>query len=87
MSRRCSATIVDIRRASVAETESKNAGRVVPAVSSRGIHMLDESRLPRHHAVTLAGRILFTLIFLLSGITHFTDIDGYTPARRERVVG
>ena len=40
--------------------------------------MLDESRLPRHHAVTLAGRILFTLIFFLSGVTHFTDIDGYT---------
>ena len=40
--------------------------------------MLDESRLPRHHAVTLVGRILFTLIFFLSGVTHFTDIDGYT---------
>ena len=40
--------------------------------------MLDESRLPRHHAVTLVGRILFTLIFFLSGVTHITDIDGYT---------
>jgi putative oxidoreductase len=28
-------------------------------------------------AVGLAGRILFTLIFFLSGITHFTDLDRY----------
>jgi len=28
-------------------------------------------------AVALAGRILFTLIFFLSGITHFTDLDRY----------
>jgi uncharacterized membrane protein YphA (DoxX/SURF4 family) len=39
--------------------------------------MIDESRLPIHPAITLAGRILFTLIFFASGITHFTDIDGY----------
>jgi putative oxidoreductase len=47
--------------------------------------MLDESRLPRHHAVTLAGRILFSLIFFLSGITHFTDIDGYTSLMHEAI--
>ena len=47
--------------------------------------MLDESRLPRHHAVTLAGRILFTLIFFLSGVTHFTDIDGYTSLMHESI--
>ena len=47
--------------------------------------MLDESRLPRHHAVTLAGRILFTLIFFLSGVTHFTDLDGYTSLMHESI--
>src|SRR5262245_36722523 len=30
-----------------------------------------------HPAIALTGRIMFTLIFLLSGITHFTDLDGY----------
>ncbi len=47
--------------------------------------MLDESRLPRHHAVTLAGRVLFTLIFFLSGVTHFTDLDGYTSLMHESI--
>lgn len=27
--------------------------------------------------IALVGRILFTLIFFLSGITHFTDVNGY----------
>jgi uncharacterized membrane protein YphA (DoxX/SURF4 family) len=27
--------------------------------------------------IGVAGRILFTLIFFLSGITHFTDLDRY----------
>jgi uncharacterized membrane protein len=30
-----------------------------------------------HPAIGVAGRIMFTLIFFLSGITHFTDIDRY----------
>jgi putative oxidoreductase len=28
-------------------------------------------------AIGIAGRILFSLIFFLSGITHFTDLDRY----------
>ncbi len=41
-----------------------------------------ESRQPTdlyllHPAIGLAGRVLFTLIFFLSGITHFTDLDRY----------
>lgn len=39
--------------------------------------MFDESRLPHHRAITVTGRLLFTLIFFMSGITHFTDPDGY----------
>ena len=31
----------------------------------------------RYPAVALVGRILFTLIFFLSGITHFTDMASY----------
>jgi uncharacterized membrane protein len=27
--------------------------------------------------IALAGRIMFTLIFFLSGITHFTTLDDY----------
>jgi uncharacterized membrane protein YphA (DoxX/SURF4 family) len=30
-----------------------------------------------HPGVGIAGRLLFTLIFFLSGITHFTDAAGY----------
>jgi uncharacterized membrane protein len=30
-----------------------------------------------HPAIGMTGRIMFTLIFFLSGITHFTDIDSY----------
>ena len=27
--------------------------------------------------VAIAGRVMFTLIFFLSGITHFTDVESY----------
>lgn len=47
--------------------------------------MIDEARLPHHRGVTLAGRILFTLIFFLSGVTHFTDIDGYVSLMHEAI--
>ena len=47
--------------------------------------MIDKSRLPRHHAISLIGRLLFTLIFFLSGVTHFTDIEGYTSLMHESI--
>jgi putative oxidoreductase len=47
--------------------------------------MLDETRLPRHPAISLIGRILFTLIFFLSGVTHFTNIEGYTSLMHEAI--
>ncbi|HUI27155.1 MAG TPA: DoxX family membrane protein [Candidatus Kryptonia bacterium] len=30
-----------------------------------------------HPAVAMTGRVMFTLIFFLSGITHFTTLDNY----------
>jgi uncharacterized membrane protein YphA (DoxX/SURF4 family) len=30
-----------------------------------------------HPAIAVAGRVMFTLIFFLSGITHFTGLDDY----------
>ncbi len=40
-----------------------------------------------HPAIAVAGRVLFTLIFFLSGITHFTDIDGYVALMPEAIPG
>ncbi|MDG2048874.1 MAG: DoxX family membrane protein [Myxococcota bacterium] len=47
--------------------------------------MLDDSNWPRHPLITLAGRFCFTLIFFISGITHFTDVDGYAALMPEGV--
>lgn len=47
--------------------------------------MIDEARLPRHPAITLAGRLLFTLIFFMSGVTHFTDAAGYVALMHESI--
>jgi uncharacterized membrane protein YphA (DoxX/SURF4 family) len=30
-----------------------------------------------HPAIAVAGRVMVALIFFLSGLTHFTDLDGY----------
>src|SRR5262249_56601796 len=30
-----------------------------------------------HPAIAMTGRIMFTLIFFLSGVTHFTDLSRY----------
>lgn len=39
--------------------------------------MRDRDVLIIHPAITLLGRFMFTLIFFLSGITHFTDLRSY----------
>ena len=41
--------------------------------------------LPEHPSIGLLGRILFTLIFFLSGVTHFTDIEGYVALMHESI--
>jgi uncharacterized membrane protein YphA (DoxX/SURF4 family) len=38
-----------------------------------------------HPAIGIAGRVMFTLIFFLSGITHFTDMDGYVALMPEAI--
>ncbi len=39
--------------------------------------MFSEDQLPNHPFLTVTARVLFTLIFFLSGVTHFTDVAGY----------
>ncbi len=39
--------------------------------------MFNEHRLPNHVYLTLTARALFTSLFFLSGVTHFTDIPYY----------
>lgn len=47
--------------------------------------MAIDDNLPRHPAIGLAGRLMFTLIFFLSGVTHFTDIEGYVALMHEAI--
>lgn len=39
--------------------------------------MLADHQLPQHPAINLAARVLFTSLFFLSGVTHFTNIPYY----------
>ena len=39
--------------------------------------MLSEHNLPNNLALNLTGRVLFTGLFWLSGVTHFTNIPYY----------
>ncbi len=39
--------------------------------------MFAEDRLPNHTAINLLARALFTSLFFISGITHFTNIPYY----------
>ncbi len=45
--------------------------------------MFTEDRLPNHTALTVFARLLFTSLFLLSGITHFTSIPYYVALMPE----
>jgi putative oxidoreductase len=36
-----------------------------------------------HPVIGVVGRALFALIFFLSGVTHFTDLDGYVALMPE----
>jgi len=42
---------------------------------------------PRHAGIAVAGRLLFTLIFFLSGITHFTRLDHYVALMPAAIPG
>lgn len=39
--------------------------------------MFADAKLPNHISLTLFARFLFTSLFLLSGVTHFTNIGYY----------
>ncbi|MEM1175744.1 MAG: DoxX family membrane protein [Pseudomonadota bacterium] len=45
--------------------------------------MLAENQLPTNVGVTVAARLLFTSLFLLSGVTHFTNISYYVALMPE----
>lgn len=47
--------------------------------------MFAENRLPNSPALTLTARVLFASLFLLSGITHFTNIPYYVGLMPEVV--
>ena len=38
-----------------------------------------------HPGIGIAGRILFALIFFLSGVTHFSDVDAYVRLMPEAI--
>jgi putative oxidoreductase len=44
-----------------------------------------ESALPRHPAILIVARYMFGLIFVMSGITHFTDMPGYVSLMHEAI--
>jgi len=45
--------------------------------------MLAEDQLPNHLVITLTARLLFTSLFFLSGVTHFTNIPYYVSLMPE----
>jgi len=47
--------------------------------------MFAETNLPNHRSLTLAARFLFTSLFFLSGVTHFTNIPYYVSLMPEAV--
>ncbi len=47
--------------------------------------MIDEPKLPNHPVLTLIALLLFTSLFFISGLTHFTDIPYYVGLMPEPV--
>ena len=47
--------------------------------------MLAEHQLPNHPSLTIAARVLFTALFFLSGVTHFTNVPGYVALMNDGV--
>jgi uncharacterized membrane protein YphA (DoxX/SURF4 family) len=56
----------------------KNTRRVLMERSDPDLYLL-------HPGVGLAARVMFTLIFFASGITHFTDLAGYVALMPESI--
>lgn len=47
--------------------------------------MFAEHRLPNTPALAMTARLLFTSLFLLSGVTHFTNVPYYVSLMHEAV--
>lgn len=47
--------------------------------------MLQDNQLPTHPALGLIARILFTSLFFLSGLTHFTNVPYYIDLMPEEI--
>ncbi|MEM9571788.1 MAG: DoxX family protein [Pseudomonadota bacterium] len=47
--------------------------------------MLQDDRLPNHSIISLLARILFTSLFFLSGLTHFTNVPYYIDLMPEEI--
>lgn len=47
--------------------------------------MLRDDQLPHHAAFGLIGRVLFTSLFFLSGLTHFTNVPYYVDLMPEEI--
>lgn len=47
--------------------------------------MITEAKLPNHPSLTLTAKILFTSLFFISGVTHFTNISYYVSLMHEAI--
>ncbi|MEM6661754.1 MAG: DoxX family membrane protein [Pseudomonadota bacterium] len=47
--------------------------------------MFSDDRLPNHLALNILARVLFTSLFFLSGLTHFTNVPYYLSLMPEGV--
>lgn len=47
--------------------------------------MLADDRLPHHRSLAITARVLFTSLFFLSGVTHFTNIPYYVSLMPEAI--
>eukprot|EP00435_Cladocopium_sp_Y103_P077983 s1_g1722.t1 len=47
--------------------------------------MFEEDHLPNHPSLGLIGRALFTSLFFLSGLTHFTNVPYYIDLMPEEI--
>jgi uncharacterized membrane protein YphA (DoxX/SURF4 family) len=62
----------------MATTQSQGVREIASRAAERSGGQILRGDLVLHHpAIGIAGRVLFTAIFLLSGVTHFTDLARY----------
>ena len=47
--------------------------------------MLQDHQLPHHPAISIFARILFTSLFFLSGLTHFTNVPYYVDLMPDEI--